>query len=801
MLLYDLRHAARRLVREPGFTLAAVLTLALGVGANVAVFAVVEAVLLRPLPYAEAGRLVTLNHRDERTGITKPHNALGDYVDFAGRLTTLDAFGAYGEGQGTIFGAGDPFRVSALVLTAGAFDALGIRPVLGRGLTAEDTREGAGKVMLLGHALWRQRFGGDSAVVGRTVRIDDEDRLVVGIAPPGFRFPPSGETDVIAALTVPVAPPEQRKSGWLMAVGRLAPGRTIEEAGTEVATLSRQWERQYPQSNAATAYFLLRLRDAFVGSAKGALVLLLAAVGVVLLIACVNVANLLLARALARRREMAVRMALGAGRRRLTVQLLTESLVLGGLAGAVGIALAWWGAKGLVSLVPSTVELPIGTEVRLNGLVLGFAVLLALVTALGFGTVAALTLRLESALGTLVVAGRASMSAMARRAMSGLVIGEIAFAVVLLIGAGLILRTFAGLLAVDPGFSTERVAMLDLALPADRYAAVEARQGFYDRAFAALRAVPGVREVGTGVVVPLTGNNWTVPLDRTDRPLPPGERPPDVGWQLASAGFFRALEIPLKSGRLFERSDGPGAPPVVVVSESVERRYFEGAPAVGRTLKLGDQTMEIVGVVGDIRRAGLSDDLRADLYFPFEQSLNAGITLFVRTEGDPAAAQGAIQSAIRGVEPSAAMAETRTLAEVAHDSMGLTRLVLWLLGAFAVTALALAAVGIYGVMSYVVGQRTREIGTRMALGAVSADILWLVMRQGAVIAAAGTGIGLAIGLVAARSLRSILFGVSSADPMILAGAAAVLVATTLAACYLPARRAVAVDPARTLADQ
>jgi putative ABC transport system permease protein len=385
--------------------------------------------------------------------------------------------------------------------------------------------------------------------------------------------------------------------------------------------------------------------------------------------------------------------------------------------------------------------------------------------------------------------------------MSGLVIGEIAFAVVLLIGAGLILRTFAGLLAVDPGFSTERVAMLDLALPADRYAAVEARQGFYDRAFAALRAVPGVREVGTGVVVPLTGNNWTVPLDRTDRPLPPGERPPDVGWQLASAGFFRALEIPLKSGRLFERSDGPGAPPVVVVSESVERRYFEGAPAVGRTLKLGDQTMEIVGVVGDIRRAGLSDDLRADLYFPFEQSLNAGITLFVRTEGDPAAAQGAIQSAIRGVEPSAAMAETRTLAEVAHDSMGLTRLVLWLLGAFAVTALALAAVGIYGVMSYVVGQRTREIGTRMALGAVSADILWLVMRQGAVIAAAGTGIGLAIGLVAARALRSILFGVSSADPMILAGAAAVLVATTLAACYLPARRAVAVDPARTLADQ
>ena len=801
MLLYDLRHAARRLVREPGFTLAAVLTLALGVGANVAVFAVVEAVLLRPLPYADADRLVTLNHRDERTGITKPYNALGDYVDFAARQTSFDAFGAYGAGEATIFGVGDPFRVSVLVATAGAFQALGIRPVLGRGITADDTRPGAGQVMLLGHELWRQRFGADSAIVGRSVRIDDEERLVVGIAPAGFRFPPSAETEVIAAMTVPVAPPEQRKSGWLFAVGRLAPGRTIAEAGTEVATLSRQFEREYPQSNQATAYFLMPLRDALVGSTKGALVLLLAAVGVVLLIACVNVANLLLARALARRREMAVRMALGAGRRRLTAQLLTESLVLAGVAGAVGIALAWWGAKGLVALVPASVELPMGTDVRLNGIVLGFALLLALATALGFGTVAALTLRLEDALGTLVVAGRASMSAMARRAMSGLVIGEIAFAVVLLIGAGLILRTFSGLLAVDPGFSTERVAMLDLALPADRYAAIEARQGFYDRAFAALRAVPGVREVGTGVVVPLTGNNWTVPLDRTDRPLPPGERPPEVGWQLASAGFFRALEIPLVDGRLFERTDGPGSPPVVLVSEAVQRRYFDGESPVGRTIRLGEQTLEIVGVVGDIRRAGLGDDLRADLYFPFEQALNAGITLFVRTDGDPGAALGAIQAAIRGVEPAAALAETRTMADVARDSMGITRLVLWLLGAFALTALALAAVGIYGVMSYVVGQRTREIGTRIALGAVRSDILWLVMRQGVVIAGIGTGAGLLIGLVAARSLRSILFNVSSADPLILAGAATVLVATTLAACYLPARRAVAVDPARTLADQ
>jgi putative ABC transport system permease protein len=801
MFLSDLRHAARRLIREPRFTLAAVLTLALGVGANVAVFAVVEAVLLRPLGYPEADRLVTLNHRDERTGITKPFNALGDYVDFAERQKSFDAFGAYGSGEATIFGMGDPFRVSVLVVTAGAFDALGVRPILGRGIQPDDSRPGAGKVMLLGYGLWKNRFAGDSAVVGRSVKIDDEERLVVGIAPPEFRFPPNAGTEVVAAMTVPVQPPEERKSGWLFAIGRLAGNRTIEGAGKEVAAISRQLEREYPQSNQASTYFLMPLRDALVGSTRQALVLLLAAVAVVLLIACVNVANLLLARSLARRREMAVRMALGAGTRRLVAQMLTESLVLALVAGVVAIGIAHWGAKGLVALVPDSVELPVRTGVDLNGAVLAFAFLLTVGTALGFGAIAALTLRLENALNTLVVAGRASMSAMARRAMGGLVIAEIALAVVLLIGAGLILRTFAELLAVHPGFRFDRVMTLELALPADRYAAIEARQGFYDRAFASLHAVPGVREVGAAVVMPLTGNNWTVPFERTDQPVAPGERPPDVGWQLASGGFFRALEIPLVGGRLFDERDTPASPPVVIVSEAVRRRFFGGEGAVGRTIRLGEETAEIVGVVGDIRRAGLDDEPRADMYFPFERAYGGGITLFIRSEGDPAEALGAMQAAIRGVEPNAAIANPRTLAEVASESVRITKLVLWLLATFAATALALAAVGVYGVMSYVVGQRTREIGTRMALGAVRSDIVRLVMRQGAVIAGIGTAMGLAIGLVAARSLRSILYGVSSADPLILCGATAVLVGTTMVACYLPARRAAGVDPARTLAEQ
>ena len=798
MLFYDLRHAVRRLAREPGFTLAAVLTLALGVGANVTIFAVVEAVLLRPLPYADADRLVTLNHRDERTGITKPYNGLGDYVDFAARQRSFDAFGAYGEGQATIFGNGDPFRVSALAVTAGAFDALGIRPALGRGIRPEDSKPGAGPVMLLSHELWRTRFGGDSAIVGRSVTIDEEQRLVVGVAPPGFRFPPRSPTDVVASMTVPVEPPEQRRAGWILALGRLAPGRTLEEASTEIATMSRQFERQYPQHNTASSYFLLPLRDAFVGDTRPALILLLAAVGAVLLIACVNVANLLLARSLARRREMAVRMALGAGTRRLVTQLLAESLVLALVAAAVGIAIARWGAGALVALVPSTVELP--AEVRLNLPVLGFAVLLSLATALGFGAVAALTLRLETALGALVVARRATVGAPARRAMAGLVVAEIAFAVVLVIGAGLILRTFAGLLAVDPGFTMDRVTTLELALPADRYTAVEARRGFYDNVVAELEGLPEVRTAGAAVVMPLTGNNWTVPFERTDRPVPPGERPPDVGWQLASGGFFRALDIPLVDGRLFDRRDAPESPPVVIVSEAVQRRFFPGERAVGRTIRLGEQTMEIVGVVGDIRRAGLDDEPRADMYFPFESALTPQITLFVRTKGEGGPALGPIQAAIRRVEPNAAIANARTLAEVASESVRITRLVLWLLGIFAAVAVTLAAVGIYGVMSYAVRQRAREIGTRMALGARPVDILMLVLRQGAVIAGLGTGLGLAIGLVAARSLRSILYQVSSTDPLILTGAAVLLAGTALAACWLPARRAVKVDPARTLTE-
>jgi putative ABC transport system permease protein len=801
MLAYDLRHAVRRLIREPGFTIAAILTLALGVGANVAVFTVVEAVLLRPLPYPDADRLVVLNHRDVRTGITKDYIGLGDYIDIAEQQTSFSAMGAYAAGQGTVFEGNDPYRVSALLATSGALQALELRPALGRSLEPEDSRPGATPVMLLGHDLWQTRYAGDSSIVGRTLRLDQQDRMVVGIAPPGFRFPPNYTTDVVASLVVPVQTPAQRQQGWILAVGRLATDRTVPSATAELLALSNRFREAYPATNQAASYLAVSLRDALVGNTRTALVLLLAAVTVVLLIACVNVANLLLARSLARKREMAVRIALGAGRRRLSAQLLTESLVLALAAGAAGLVIARWGAQALVAMVPQSVEVPGLADVRINGPVLAFALLVTVMTAVAFGVLSALTVRFETAATDLVGAGRTSMSRLARRAMSGLVVTEIAFAVVLLIGAGLILRSFAGLLAVDPGFQYDNIQTITVSLPSGRYAALPARDAFYRGAFAALAARPEVKEVGAAAVMPLTGNNWTVPFQRADQPLPPGEQPPDVGWQVASGGFFKALQIPLKSGRLFDERDTPTSPPVVIVSDALEWRFFGRESAVGRQIRLGQQTLEIVGVVGSIRRAALSDEPRTDMYFPFERNPSLGITLFIRTAGDPAPTLGALRQVLREQEPNIAFNESRTLAQVAEESMRVTKLVLWLLGSFAATALLLAAVGIYAVMAYVVRQQTREIGTRLALGAFRSDILRLVLGQGARIAMLGTGIGLAIGLGAARTLRSILYGVSAADPVILAVAAVVLIATTMLACYLPARRAAGVDPVRTLSEQ
>lgn len=796
MWTHDVRQAFRLFRREPAFAAAVVLTLTLGIGANTALFAVVHAVLLRPLPFDRADELVVLRHHDIHSGLTKPDIAIGDFIDLRARQRSLESLAGFSGFQSTFFGEGEPVRVAGAVVTPDALQALRLQPALGRLLQESDARKGAAPVAIVSHEFWRTYLGSDPQAMTRSIQLGDTRRRVVGVLPAGFRFPSMPRTDVIVALELAAAAPAQRKAGWVYGIGRLRAGETLPRAEAEAAAISRQLETEFPEQNRGSRYEALALSDALVGDLRQPLLLLLGAVGFVLLIACANVGNLLLARALGRQRDLAVRLALGASRRRLMVQLLTEGLAFALAGGLAGVAVAWRAVPLLATLIPNPSSIPGIDRVGISAGVLLFALAASVTAALTFSAVASVGLvrRGRAALGQ----RHDAMPPGAAIAASGLAAAEIALAVVLLAGAGLTWRSFTNLLAVDPGFTPAGVLTVQLDLPAGRYDDDEARREFWTRAFAAIEALPEVEMAGAAMVTPLTGNNWTVPLRRVDRPLPAGERPPDVGWQLASEGYFRALRIPLRAGRLFEPRDATGAP-VVIISEAAAARFFAGEAPVGRRISLGSMEAEIVGVVGDIRRASLTDDPRADLYFPFERVMSPSTTVFVRTSGDPLAAVPGVRTAVRRLEPHAVIYETRTLSRIAEDSAAVTRLATRLLGGFALLALVLAAIGVYGVMSYRVRRRTRELGTRLALGATSRDITRLVLRQAAGIAAVGLAVGAAAAVAFARTLSALLVDVRPWDAATLATAVALIAAAALAASYLPARRAGRVDPAIALA--
>jgi putative ABC transport system permease protein len=801
MVMQDVRRALRVFRMEPGFAAAAVLTLALGIGANTALFAIVEAVLLRPLPVDGASELVIVRHRDLNTGLTKDHLAIGDVLDLRTRMQTLEPFAPYGTYQGTLFGDDEPMRVEGLTATPELLSALRVGAATGRLVTADDARPKAPAVVMISHELWQTRFGSDPNIIGRGIQLGSTRRQVVGVIEPGFHFPPASPTHVILPFNLPGTPPPQRKAGWILGLGRLRAGANVDAVRAELTALSSEFEQAYPDQNRGTQYFPEPLRDALVGDTKRPLLMLLAAVSFVLLIACVNVGNLLLARSLARRQEMAIRTALGAGWSRLASQLMIEALMLAIAGGIVGVAIAWRMVPVLAAMVPETTRIPALLDVGINVNVLLFSIGVAIVAALLFGGLACLSIASHDQRSALAAARGSSSNARTRRAASLLVAGEIALAAVLLMGAGLTLRSFANLVAVDPGFKTDNVLIVSVGLPGGRYPNPAARADFYARAFATLEALPDVDSSGVGVVMPLTGNNWTAPFERIDRPAPAGERPPDVGWQAATGGYFRALRIPLIAGRVFEDRDAAAPVPPVIISAEIARQYFANEDPVGRRLRGGDGgEVEIVGVVGDIRRAALTDRPRADMYFPFARFAETSATLFIHTTADPLQALPGIRTALRGLEPNILVYGTRTMDDVAAASAAVARLAMRLLAGFAVMALTLAAVGIYGVMAYNVRRRTRELGTRVALGASRGDIIGLVMREGGVITLGGVIAGLAAGLLGARSLSALLYGVPSSDPISLTAAAILLSLTAMAACYVPARRASRVDPARTLTE-
>jgi putative ABC transport system permease protein len=802
-LSQDIRYAVRRLVGSPGFTLVAVVTLALGIGANSAIFSVVHGVLLRPLPYPEPDRLVALFQVSEgqRDTMSGPN-----FVDLAKRSETLSHAAAIASSRPTLTGSGDPARLNAARVTASLFDLLGVPPAHGRTFTPDENRPGRNHVVVLGYGLWQQRFGRDAGVIGRRVMLDSVEHEVVGVMPEGFAYPADSE------LWTPIEYDEaftasQRSAWYLTAVARAKPGVPMERVDAEVRMIGQQLAAQYPDANGGVDVIAVPLHESMVGQIRRAVLVLAGAVGFVLLIACVNVANLLLARAASRANEMAVRAALGAGRGRLIRQLLTESVLLSVAGGALGLLLAVWGVDLLIGLQPQGI--PRLDAVRVDGAVTLFTMLLGAGTGIAFGVGPAVHSSRQTLAGTLKEWGRGALSTRrGARVRSVLVVAEMALAVTLLAGAGLLVRSFAKLTAVDPGFRVQQALTFELSLPVARYDDQDRQVAFFDRLLPRLRALPGVQSAGAVMLLPLDGGGFVISFTVAGRPpVPPAEQPA-MQARVASPEYFRTVGIPLKRGRLFTDADRAGTTPVVILTELAVRQFFPGEDPIGRRITLGwgrgpgtpRAGGEVVGVVGDVKDVGLAEPHPPQIYLPFRQWPVRSMAVVLETSVPPARVANEARRAVLDVDPDLPIANVRTLDQIVARSISQPRFYTTVLTAFALVALVLAAIGIFGVLSYAVAQRTREIGIRMALGAQHRVVLGLVVRDAMILA----GIGVVAGILAAsylsRTLATLLFEVSPADPLTFLGAAILLMVVALVASYLPARRATDVDPLTALRD-
>lgn len=805
-LLQDVRYAARSLRRTPGLTLAILLTLTLGVGANSAIFTVVNGVLLRPLPFARPDRLVTVY--DVFPGLDLPHSHLSEpeLLDLEA-LPALGGVTGYRDTRRTITGTGEPERVQALLVTDNFSRVLGAPPALGRFFDRGEDRPGAPAVVVLGDGLWRGRLGGDRGVIGRTLMLDGVPHTILGVMPRGFGF--QGATLFLPAA-IDRGAPEARTSHYLEAVARLRDGVSVAAARDQLRSLALRLTHDFPDAYPANMGFALGLEpttDAIVGSARPALLTLLAAVATLLLVACANVANLLLVRAESRRRELAVRSALGAGRGRLVRQLLAEGLLLALGGGALGLLAAALGVPALLAMSPDS--LPRHADIAIDRVVCGGTLLLALATGLVFGLVPALQATGSRLYATLKEGGeRGGGGTRAHgRLRRALVAVEVALAVVLVVGASLLLQSFWHLRQVEVGFRSDHVLTLDLALPESRYADTASVVGFYTALEERLAGLPGVVQVGAVSHLPLTGmvGNWDVEVE--GHPVRPGDPAPSPNVNMATPGYYRALRIPLERGRSFLPSDDGRAPPVAVVNGTMARRLWPGEDPVGRRFKVvGDSTpwMTVIGVAHDTRSWGLTTEPRAEYTLPAYQlpttlrTVRRSLTVVIRTAGDPLAQAAPARREIAALDRDLAVSNLRTLDQVVTDSIGQRRFTMLLLGLFGAVALALAVIGIYGVTAYGVAQRTREMGIRLALGAAPAAVRSLVLGEGMRLALVGLGGGMALALVGGRALSSQLYGVGSADPATYLGLAAVLLLVAAVATYLPARRATRVHPAITL---
>ncbi len=794
-LRQDLAYAFRRLRQAPGFTAVAVATLALGIGANGAIFSVVNAVLLRPLPFEEADRLVRLAQTWKGgPSVYSPQN----FLDVQAQAKSFESLAVFDPGGVTLTGRGQPASLQGTEVSTSFFDLLRVRPAYGRTFADGENEPGHTKVAVLGHGLWRERFAGDPGMVGQIVQLNREPFTIVGIAPAGFSFPQ--ESEIWTPLEYDARFRSSSRGAWYLgAIGRLAPGVSIVHAADEVATIHARLAKQYPEADEGVGGTVLSLQEAMVKQSRRALLVLLGAVGLVLLIACVNVANLLLARVAAREGELALRTALGAGRARLMRQLLTESVTLSLLGGAAGILLATFSLDALLALQPHGV--PRLAEVHVDRAVVAFSAALSILTGLLFGVFPAVHMTRRPAAESLREGSRGVLSGRGHRLRSALVVGQVALAMMLLAGAGLLLRSFSQLRRVDPGFRSDGVLTFRIALPDSAYKDDAPRVAFYDRLLERLSALPGVRSAGAVMRAPLSGARFNLSFGVKGRPpLPPAQQP-SMEIRAATPEYFRTMGIPVRRGRALGRGDVAGAPQVVVISEAAVRRHFPGEDPLGKFITLGwgrgegpKVGGEVVGVVGDVKDLGLAEENPPELYVPYAQVPIQTMDVVVRTQVVPRSLVPSVERTVRELDPELPLAQVATLDEIVAHSISEPRFYMVLLGAFASMAVFLAALGIFGVLSYAVVQRAREIGIRVALGAHPRDVVRMVLTQAAGLAALGVLAGMAGALALSRVMASLLFELSPTDPSTLAATATLLAAVALLASYLPARRATRVDP-------
>jgi putative ABC transport system permease protein len=801
-LLTDVRYALRKLGRSPAFAAVALVTLALGIGTTTAIFSVVDGVLIRSLPFDRPDELVSVYTEYPNDEGSYPLSA-PDLMSVAADVDVFSDVVAYYASPRTLTDEGEPAELPTAVVSRDYFRVLGAQPVLGRAFTAEEHEPGRTDVVVLSHGAWTTRFGADPGILGRGLTLNGNPYTVVGVLPAGAGHPARTELYLPVEYTAQfdATTAQGRRSEWLYTVARLRPGATPADATPALAALSERLRQDFPQTNAMTFFTARPLRDELLGAVRTPLLILLGAVALVLLIAVANVANLMLARATARQGELNVRAALGAGRGRLVRQLLTESVVLGLAGGALGLLLAAWGTSVLVSAAPE--GLPRAAEIGMDPRIAAFALVVSVGAGLAFGLLPAFQVgrRLSASLRDGRGAGTARSTT---RFRSGLVVAEMALAVVLLIGAGLLLRSFQQLMAVDPGFNAERVITFDVSLPPSGYESGAPVRNFYDQLLARIEGLPGVRSVAMTSTLPLSGggNIWSFGVPGRDR-LVAEDQVQDLVVKIISPEYLRTIGAVVQRGRGFTEADGAEAPAVVLLNEAAVRRYFPEEDPLGIMIDVGRERgpSEVVGIVRDVKQYGLHTDARAEVYFPHRDLSARGMTVVVRAAGDAAGLPPLLRRELHALDPNLPLERFVTLEEVVSRSAATQRFLASLVTLFAGLALALAAIGIFGVMSYAVVQRTREIGVRMALGAPKERIVSMLLGRGLGLAGLGAVIGLGAALMLSGVLRTQLFGVSATDILTYVAVTVTLMAVAGVACYLPARRATQVDPMIALREE